>query len=93
MAPILISAIHTFYWVLVIMLFARILLSWFPMIGGQFIDLLFFLTDPILSPIRALIQKSPLGGPGMVMDFSPLIAFLLLGLVRNLAISLVGMFA
>jgi len=69
--------------VLYVMLFARIILSWFPMgRNNRFMELLFAFTEPVLSPIRKLVHRSPLGGPGMVLDFSPLIAFVLLRLAR-----------
>jgi len=66
------------------LLFARVILSWFPMArGNRLVGFLFAFTEPLLSPIRRLIQRSPLGGPGMMLDFSVLIAFVLITLAHN----------
>ena len=53
---------------------------------GMLIQLLYTLTDPIIVPIRALLDKSPLGGSksGVMLDFSPIIAMLLIGGVHRL---------
>ncbi|MCL1863681.1 MAG: YggT family protein [Defluviitaleaceae bacterium] len=79
----LIRTIDLFFTILYIMLFARIILSWFPMANNRLLDLLYAFTEPVLAPIRKLVHRSPLGGPGMVLDFSPLIAFILIRLVNN----------
>jgi len=89
MILILMEAVRIFFMVLYVLLFARIILSWFTMgRGNRLMDLLLFLTEPILAPIRALLQRSPLGGPGMIIDFSPIIAFILLRLLNNFVMSL-----
>lgn len=65
-------------------IFARVIISWLPIPkDNRFIRLLYQITEPILAPIRALIQKSSIG-KNMMIDFSPLLAFLLIGLVRNM---------
>ena len=85
---ILENTVVTFFNVLYVMLFVRILLSWFPMFrGSRLVELLYILTEPVLAPIRNLIQRSPLGGPGMVLDFSPIIAFVLLRLLSSVIVS------
>ena len=90
MADPLIYAINTLSTVLFVLLLARILMSWLPMFhGSRIAELLFVLTEPILGPIRRLIMRSPLGGPGMMIDFSPIIAFVLLRLASNVAIALI----
>lgn len=53
--------------------------------------LIYNLTEPILGPCRRMLDKSPLGG-GMMLDFSPVIALILMMLVKQLLIGLVGMF-
>jgi len=83
MNRILAQAADIFFTVLFIMLFARIILSWFPMRDNRFMDLLYAFTEPVLAPVRRLVQRSPLGGPGMVLDFSPLIVFILLRIARS----------
>ena len=90
MIPILASTVNTFFNVLYIVLFARILLSWFPMArGSRLVELLFMLTEPVLAPIRSLIHRSPLGGPGMMIDFSPIIAFILLRLFSSVIVTFI----
>ena len=90
MALTLEYVVNTLTMVLYVLLFARILMSWLPMFhGSRFAELLFVLTEPILGPIRKLVMRSPLGGPGMMIDFSPIIAFVMLRLLSNVAIALI----
>ncbi|MCL1878164.1 MAG: YggT family protein [Defluviitaleaceae bacterium] len=81
------SAVNAFFMVIYLVLFVRIIISWFPVNrDGKLMQLLFAITEPVLAPIRKLVQRSPLGGPGMVLDFSPLIAFILLRLVNSILV-------
>lgn len=87
MEALLIQAIGLFFYFLEILIFVRILLSWFP-IGynsaiGRF---LYQMTEPILGPVRNMVDKSPLGG-GYGLDFSPVFALILMRLVQTLLIS------
>lgn len=66
---------------------ARVLLSWIPLPNNQFTRLLYQITEPILGPVRSLLNKSPIGGNSM-LDFSPIVAFLLIGFVRNIILRL-----
>lgn len=74
-------------WVLMIIeyaILARVIISWIPVPrDNQLIRLLYQITEPILAPIRALIERSAMG-KNMMIDFSPIIAFILLGLVRSI---------
>ena len=54
-----------------ILIFIRVLLSWFN-IKNRFAQVIFDLTEPVLLPIRNILPKSTL------LDFSPIVAFLLL---------------
>ena len=60
----------------VIVLFARVIFSWFPVTPGSAMegisDVLRMLTEPILGPLRRAIPPVRLGGMGL--DLSPLIA-------------------
>ncbi len=82
-----------FFKLLELLIFIRILLSWIPMFGynNPIGKLIYNLTEPILGPCRRMLDKSPLGG-GMMLDFSPVIALILMMLVKQLLIGLVGMF-
>jgi YggT family protein len=58
----------------IIVLFARIILSWFPVQPGGAIagiySFLYTITEPVLGPVRRIIP--PLGG----FDLSPIIVFI-----------------
>ncbi|MFH1140782.1 MAG: YggT family protein [Chloroflexota bacterium] len=73
---ILINYIGTF---LYIAIFARVLLSWFPQVSttNPLVQLVFTVTEPILSPIRRLLPRM-----GM-FDLSPMIALILVGVIQS----------
>lgn len=67
-----------------ILIIARALLSWFPTSAlGPFKRMLDELTEPILIPIRKMIQRSIFGSSNMGIDFSPFIAYLILITLQN----------
>lgn len=88
-----IQAIDVFFNVIEWLIFIRILLSWIPMFGynNPLGRLIYNLTEPILGPCRSMLDKSPLGG-GMMLDFSPIIALILMVLVKQLLMGLVLLF-
>ena len=68
---------------LMLLLIARVVVSWTtPTGGGGLVAFIYQVTEPILAPIRRLI--SPAGG----LDFSPMVAILLLGLLMQLVVRL-----
>ena len=68
-----------------IAIFARILLSWFPVTPGTFLaqvnSALYTVTEPVLGPLRRAIPPVRLGA--MALDLSPLIVILGLQLLRG----------
>jgi YggT family protein len=68
-----------------IVMFARIILSWFPVEPGSGLasvyGFLYALTEPVLGPIRRVIP--PLGMGGMGLDLSPLIVFFGISILRS----------
>lgn len=82
MISILVTSINVFFQLLYYLILARCFLSWIPNMGNNPIgSFIYNITEPILAPIRNIVYKSPLGGPGMGLDFSPVIAcFVLMGL-------------
>ena len=83
-------AVNWFANALYILIFVRVILSWIPSAANNPLGkLVYALTDPILSPIRKLIAKSPLGGPGMMIDFSPFIASLAIMILQNVILSVI----
>lgn len=91
MQMILIQAVDKFFSLLDFLIFVRVILSWIPIgRGNPIVQLLYTLTEPILSPIRALLDKSPLGG--MMLDFSAVFALILLQFIRVLLLNfLIGL--
>jgi YggT family protein len=68
---------------LTLVIFGRVLLSWVPTrLPWGLNDFIFSITEPVLSPIRRALPM------GAGMDFSPLIALVLLQLVEQLLIRL-----
>ena len=63
-----------------LILLARVLLSWFPNIdrSNPLIRLVHDLTEPVLRPIRDLMPRN------MMIDFSPLILFLVINVLLTL---------
>ncbi len=86
MPVIIYQALYVFVEILDYLILARVFLSWIP-IGrdNPVIRFIYALTEPILAPIRNMLQKSPLGGPGMILDFSPVIAFFLIRFALGIA--------
>jgi len=89
MIIIIINAMRGLFEILTIMLFIRVILSWLPMIRhGRIVAFLFEFTEPMLLPVRRLVDRSPLGGPGMMLDFSPIITIFLLRLMQSFVINM-----
>jgi YggT family protein len=84
--PLLIQPLVTFIGIYTALLFIRILLSWFPSIDwvNPPFSILSQLTDPYLNVFRNIIP--PLGG----LDFSPILALLLLQVIQQAATTLLA---
>lgn len=67
-----------------IILLARALISWFP-IGQEnpIVSFLYTVTEPVLRPVRGMLMKIP-ALQSLPIDFSILVVFLLLGVIRFL---------
>ncbi|MDP4092034.1 MAG: YggT family protein [Bacillota bacterium] len=67
-----------------IAVFIRCIISWIPNLkNNQLVRLLYQITEPVLAPVRALLERSALGRNTMV-DLSPIIVFLLLDLLKGI---------
>lgn len=67
--------LSTLLWVLIL---ARVIISWTnPRGGGSLVALVYQMTEPILAPIRRVIP------PTSGIDWSPLIAMLILGAITR----------
>lgn len=78
----IICILLTVYW---LVLFVRILLSWFPPpaggIGRTLYDVIFDLTEPVLRLVRGLLPPIRMGTMGL--DLSPIVVFIALGLIQS----------
>jgi len=83
-AGAILTALNLFFNLITGLIFVKVLMSWIPpLYNSVFGRIVLALTEPILGPIRNLIKKSPLGGSGMPFDFSPIIAFILIEVLRQ----------
>jgi len=79
---VLLTAVNVIFQVAALAILARVLVSWLPMAGVQIdpyhplIRFLYQITDPILEPIRRFATFG-------MMDFSPIVALILLQVIRS----------
>ncbi|CUI15648.1 putative membrane protein [Candidatus Protochlamydia naegleriophila] len=80
---IAIKLINVFFQVYTLMLFARIIASWFPQLYEyRLMQFVAYYTEPYLNFFRRFIP--PLG----MIDFSPIVAFICLSFMQSLIINL-----
>lgn len=85
MATFLIRFISILFELLNLAIIARVFLSWFNVHPDHpVVSFLYQITEPVLAPIRRVVPTI-----GM-LDISPIIAIILLELLRNLLISVVA---
>ncbi len=78
----LIGVVRTLFELYSYVLLARVLISWFQVDPyNPLVRLLYQLTEPLLAPIRRLLPSA-----GM-MDFSPIIAFIVIRLAGEFVVS------
>lgn len=73
----IVQAILYLTYVLQILIFVRVVLSWLPLGSNPVSDLVIRLTDPILLPLRRVLPRF-----GM-LDLSPMIALLIIVVVQQ----------
>lgn len=85
----LVKALYLLFNIIEIALVIRAVLSWIPNISREnpLIVLISQVTEPLLSPVRALVEKSSFGRNSMI-DISPLIVFLILEVLKRMLIGL-----
>ena len=75
----MISIINIAFEILTIIIFIRVILSWFPHNPYQpLIKLIYQISNPMLNPIRNIV--SPIGG----IDISPIILIFIIQLIKNI---------
>jgi YggT family protein len=82
--------VDALFLVYLILLFARILLSWIPRLPynpvlRSVVDFIHQVTDPYLNLFRRILP--PVGGGGFALDLSPIIAIIVLYIVRAIVVS------
>lgn len=84
MTTLLLQAVYYFISILIVIIIANAILSWFPAKGLLPLrKILYSMVEPILQPIRKMIQKSIFGGSRMAVDISPFIAYLILSTIQR----------
>ena len=79
---ILIKLISNLFYIYNLLIFGRIMSSWFNVsTSSQLYRYLYLLTEPVLGPFRNLFRSFGLLGSGI--DFSPMVAIFALNYIRN----------
>lgn len=78
--------------VIILAITIDVILSWVYHGNNMFVRIIHAITEPVLNPFRRLINNSALGGPGLRLDFSPILAVLALSFFRNVLIRLLYSF-
>jgi YggT family protein len=79
----LIQLIQTLFEIYTFILLARVFITWFQVDSyNPIVRVLYQLTEPLLSPIRRWLPQT-----GMV-DFSPIVAFIVITVVERIVVSL-----
>ena len=82
MVGFLVMIVNLLFDLLTLAIFLRIMLSWIPVNPyGRFMQILYQVTEPVLAPFRRIIP--PLG----MVDFSPIVALMVLGLVQRIVLN------
>lgn len=80
-------ALFRFVNVIYFLIIARAIMSWFIRdLSNPIARFLYEITEPLLAPIRSLLQALGLGGT--MFDFSPLVLFFLLRMLQSFIIGL-----
>jgi YggT family protein len=84
--------VSALFLVYLILIFARVLLSWIPRIPYNpylraVIDFIHQVTDPYLNLFRRVLP--PLGGRGFALDLSPILAIILLLVAQAVVVGLI----
>ncbi len=85
----LVMAVDIFFRIIEILIFVRIILSWIRLKENALVVFVYSVTEPILAPIRNMISRSSFG-KNMMFDFSPIIAYVLLGVIKQIIILIIA---
>ena len=85
--------VSALFLVYLILIFARILLSWIPRLPYNrylraVVDFIHQVTDPYLNLFRRVLP--PVGGRGLALDLSPIIAVVVLLIAQTVVVNLIA---
>lgn len=84
------SAINISCYMFELLILVRIIFSWLGIHPNSFMTkFVYELTELVLAPIRNLLRKLALGSIGMSLDFSPIVACLLIRIFNSIMINMV----
>jgi len=90
MAEKLSAAVVLFFRVVEVLILLRIVMTWIPLRGSnKLIQFIYTVTEPIMSPVRKMIERSSFG-KSLMFDFSPILAYVLLGFAEYLILLLIA---
>lgn len=93
MKLILIDSIYYFGMILRGLIFVRVITSWFIINRkNAFFMLPYTLTEPLISPVRFILRKIFPSMQYMMVDFSTLIVYLLIGFIRDFLIRIISVY-
>lgn len=79
--------LYAFLTVVMYLLFARAITSWFVKdLSNPIIRFLYEVTEPLLAPVRKILQKQNIGGG--TMDFSFIAVYIIVLILRSIAMQL-----
>jgi YggT family protein len=84
--------VNSLFLVYIILIFIRVLLSWVPRMPYNptlraVVDFIHQVTDPYLNIFRRILP--PLGGRGMALDLSPILAIIVLLIAQGIVVGLI----
>ena len=84
--------VNALFLVYIILIFIRVLLSWIPRMPYNpalraVVDFVHQVTDPYLNLFRRILP--PLGGRGMALDLSPILAIIVLLIAQGVVVGLI----
>ncbi|TCK98104.1 YggT family protein [Natranaerovirga hydrolytica] len=91
MTNVLLTTLFYFFRALEIFLILYIILSWLPIKpNNPIVQMIRSLVEPLLTPVRKLIKTSVFGGRTSMLDFSPIVVFVILAFFQRFILSIMN---
>ena len=81
--------VNLLFVVIEVAMLVRAIASWIPGASGTWLDLVYMITEPIIAPVRALLEKVPMFKSSPI-DFSFMIAYFLIIILGELFSAFTG---